>query len=206
MTDLHPLKAAGRAAAAETLAAAFDADPLFVWAIPDAARRARWLRAFMRSSLWLAWRDGRTWAAPPTNGERPGAVLSAVPPGRKTSRSRQVGFALRQLPQVLLGRPAPSRLRHLVRLGWRLEDHHPHAPHWHFFQLGVDPERQGQGLGRTIMEHAVALADADAVPAYLETSNPVNLPFYRHFGFDLVDTIALGGAPPVWTMLRPRGA
>ncbi|TNF31223.1 MAG: GNAT family N-acetyltransferase, partial [Deltaproteobacteria bacterium] len=101
-------------------------------------------------------------------------------------------------------RPLRRRLARFVHVGWRLAEHHPRAPHWHLFQLGVDPARQGHGLGRAIMEHAVALADADRVPAYLETSNPVNLPFYRRFGFEVLETLSGGGdMPPVWTMLRP---
>ncbi|TNF33375.1 MAG: hypothetical protein EP329_08355, partial [Deltaproteobacteria bacterium] len=72
MSGLRLLNAAERPAAAESLAAAFVDDPLFVWAVPDPTRRAAWLRAFMDASLWLAWRDGRTWVADAPG--RPGAV------------------------------------------------------------------------------------------------------------------------------------
>ncbi len=202
MATLQPLSEDGRAAAAETLAAAFMADPLFAWAVPVEAARHAWLRTFMRASLWLAWRDGHTWAAPGTL--RPGAVLSAIPPGKKASWARQAGFGLRLLPRILRGQPSPARVAKLLRLGASLEGHHPAEPHWALFQLVVDPACQGQGLGRAIMEHAATLADGDGVAAYLETSNPVNLSFYRRFGFEVVDTLeGKGGIPPVWTMLRP---
>jgi hypothetical protein len=54
------------------------------------------------------------------------------------------------------------------------------------------------------MTGACERADADGVATYLETTNPDNLDYYQRYGFDVRDTIDLGGGVPTcWTMLRP---
>ena len=47
---------------------------------------------------------------------------------------------------------------------------HIKEPHWYVFVLGVRPERQGEGLGRALLDPALARADRDRLPAYLETT------------------------------------
>ena len=43
------------------------------------------------------------------------------------------------------------------------------------------------------------------MPAYLETNRESNLPYYRRFGFELTEKIALPDSPPLWLMWRePR--
>jgi predicted N-acetyltransferase YhbS len=83
---------------------------------------------------------------------------------------------------------------------------HHREPHLYVLVLGVDPARKGQRLGRQLMQHVVAEAARARVPAYLETSNPVNLGFYARFGFEVCQELhARDEAPPVWTLLRPAG-
>ena len=97
--------------------------------------------------------------------------------------------------------PAWRTLRFLLSVIWRL---HLREPHWYVHVLGVHPGQQGTGLGRALLDPALALADRDRAPVYLETSNPRNLTFYGHFGFEVTREVRVpGGGPPLWTLLRP---
>ena len=81
------------------------------------------------------------------------------------------------------------------------------AAHWYLMSLGVDPPRQGQGVGGRLIQPILARADAERLPCYLETMKERNLPFYRRHGFEVVveDVIPKGG-PRFWTMRRdPKG-
>lgn len=83
--------------------------------------------------------------------------------------------------------------------------YHPQEPHWYLPFIGVDPARQGRGHGAALMEHALIPCDRDGTPAYLESSNPRNLPLYERHGFELLGTIQSGASPPIFPMLRkPR--
>lgn len=75
--------------------------------------------------------------------------------------------------------------------------------HWYLMILGVDPPRQGQGLGSAVILPVLDRADRENLPCYLETAKERNLPFYRKHGFEVVveDDLPRGG-PHFWTMLR----
>jgi ribosomal protein S18 acetylase RimI-like enzyme len=79
---------------------------------------------------------------------------------------------------------------------------HPDEPHWYLPLIGVDPAQQCKGYGSSLMLHALQLCDRDRTPAYLESSNPRNIPLYQRLGFELLDTIQVGASPPVFPMLR----
>ena len=79
---------------------------------------------------------------------------------------------------------------------------HIHEPHWYLPMIGVDPARQGQGLGSALLAHALRRCDAEHLPAYLESSNPANVPLYERHGFRVIGQIQAGGSPTLYPMLR----
>ena len=80
--------------------------------------------------------------------------------------------------------------------------YHTSEPHWYLPLIGVDPARQGKGYGAALMRHALAACDRDGMPAYLESTNPRNVPLYERHGFALLGTIQAGSSPPIFPMLR----
>ena len=83
--------------------------------------------------------------------------------------------------------------------------YHPQEPHWYLPFIGVDPSHQGKGHGSALMQHALIPCDRDHTLAYLESSNPKNIPLYERHGFELLGTIQVGTSPPIFPMLRkPR--
>jgi ribosomal protein S18 acetylase RimI-like enzyme len=79
---------------------------------------------------------------------------------------------------------------------------HPEEVHWYLPLIGVEPNAQGKGIGAELMRHAVARCDRERALAYLESSNPRNIPFYRRFGFEVMGEIQMGAGPLVTPMLR----
>ena len=80
--------------------------------------------------------------------------------------------------------------------------YHPNEPHWYLPLIGVDPSQQGRGYGAALLRHALARCDRDGVPAYLESTNPKNVPLYERHGFEVLGTIQAGSSPPLSPMLR----
>jgi predicted N-acetyltransferase YhbS len=89
-------------------------------------------------------------------------------------------------------------------LFWALfvESRRPRSPHWLLLYLGVVPERQGRGLGGTLLDAGLARADADGLPAYLVASSPGSRRLYERHGFRVQREVRLLRGPPVWPMLR----
>lgn len=82
---------------------------------------------------------------------------------------------------------------------------HLDAPHWYLHAIGVDPYHQNEGLGSILMEQALPKCDADGVPAFLESSNRRNVPFYLRHGFEVMQVVQVGTSPTFTLMVRePR--
>ena len=84
----------------------------------------------------------------------------------------------------------------------KMSRYHPHEPHWYLPLLGVDPLHHGKWLGSALIQHVIGMCDRDKKFAYLESSNPKNIPFYERHGFELLDTIQVNTSPPIFPMLR----
>jgi GNAT superfamily N-acetyltransferase len=83
---------------------------------------------------------------------------------------------------------------------------HPREPHRYLAFIAVDPALQGRGIGAALLTPALAAADRDGVPCYLETPFERTLPFYRRLGFEVRDVVRHAfDRSTVWTMYRrPR--
>ena len=74
----------------------------------------------------------------------------------------------------------------------QMRHYHPDEPHWYLPLIGVDPAYQRKGYGSALLAHALRLCDAERTAAYLESSNPENIPLYRRHGFEVMGTIQIG--------------
>jgi len=80
--------------------------------------------------------------------------------------------------------------------------YHPIEPHWYLPLMGVDPSQQGKGFGSALLQHTLMQFDRNNKIAYLESSNPRNIPLYKRHGFELLGTIQIGTSASIAPMLR----
>ena len=76
----------------------------------------------------------------------------------------------------------------------------PASPFWYLGVLGTHPDRAGRGWGRAVMRAGLDAAAADGLPAFLETSNPVNVGIYERAGWQVAGTFDV--PVPTWIMRR----
>jgi len=111
---------------------------------------------------------------------------------------------LKVLPAMLrsLGTKTPRMLGAFNAI----EKVHPEPEHYFLEALGTTQQMQGKGLGSALIRPMLERCDAEGMPAYLESSNPQNIPFYARHGFRSTGEIVVGkGAPTVTAMWRdPR--
>jgi GNAT superfamily N-acetyltransferase len=185
--DVKPLAA--------MLTRAFHDDPVTCWVYATEHRRSHWSQRFFRWQVERLLDQDVTW----TTDDRAGVALWALPDQwREDTRETLNLFRL-----TLLG-VLPRLPRVLAGLA-QVESRHPTERHFYLGVLGVDPSRQGEGVGSELIRPGLDLCDAERLPAYLETGKERNLAFYGRHGFEVVDRLDLPKGPPVWFLWRePR--
>jgi len=79
---------------------------------------------------------------------------------------------------------------------------HPEVPHYYLALLGVEPKRQGQGYGSSLIHSTLLECDRLQQIAYLETGNPRNIKFYERHGFQKQSIIEVENCPTIFPMIR----
>jgi ribosomal protein S18 acetylase RimI-like enzyme len=132
------------------------------------------------------------------------AVALWLPPGMDLGLWAMVksGFALPRFAMSLTG-PDRKRMMAVLRQFEQRKKALMPDPHWYLSAIGVDPDRQREGLGSTLVQSGIRRADHDNTAVYLETETEGNVGFYRHLGFELIEQVtATGLGLPVWLMIK----
>jgi GNAT superfamily N-acetyltransferase len=166
--------AAEAEAIATTLSAAFDADPLWSWAFPDDQKRPAQYEAFFGLFIESAIPNGWVWTL-----DQAAAVAVWTPPG-KNELSDEAEAKLEPFLAAELGAHAEPVLQVMEYF----DSARPKGQDFYYLSLlGTHPDYRGQGLGMSLLAANLTQIDAEAMPAYLESSNPVNTPRYERHGF-----------------------
>lgn len=176
-----------------TVVAAFATDPLMRWMFPDADSYLTFFPQLIRHYGGNAFDLGTAYRTDDFAG-----VACWLAPGESIDEDALGG--------VLAAGIAPDRLDTVYAFMDQVGTSHPNAEHWHLPGIGVDPYRQGQGIGSRLLRDTLAKVDRDGVAAYLESSNPLNVPLYQRFGFEVIAEIQAGDSPTIWPMLRPANS
>lgn len=168
---------------------AFAADPATRWLFPGADDYLEHFPRFAAAFGGGAFGHDTAWLT--ADG---GAASLWLPPGIASD-----GEALGKV--VLEAVPA-EELPALQRVVEQMDQHHPEEPHWYLPMIGVDPARQGRGLGSALLAKTLERVDAEGRPAYLESSNPANISLYERHGFEVVAEIRAPDGPVITPMYR----
>jgi ribosomal protein S18 acetylase RimI-like enzyme len=176
-----------RAVAVITLA--FGGDPAARWTYPDAAAYLAYFPEIIRNFGGKAFARGTA-----DQIDRYAGAALWLPPGVTPDQEAMTAVMRQSLTE--------ERMAEVSAAFEQMGRYHPSEPHWYLPMIGVDPARQGEGLGSALLQHALMRCDREHAPAYLESSNPANVPLYERHGFELLGTIQVGSSPPIFPMLR----
>jgi hypothetical protein len=178
---------------AACLASAFYEDPLWGhWAFPDQPRRHRDLLAFMTLMAQLACDE--MWTAVTAGGE---SVALWTVPGVSHEASEHEAL-IGEVFDDLFGKRASA----LHALFEQFQELTPAGRFYHLEWWATRRDRARQGFGGALIRENLARVDAEHLPSYLESTNPVNLPRYEALGFRRTAEFAPPGGPTVTTMWR----
>jgi ribosomal protein S18 acetylase RimI-like enzyme len=108
--------------------------------------------------------------------------------------------------EAFAARALGPRAAELMELFERFERHHPsELPHYYLSLWGTHRDSAGRGLGAELIEQCLAEIDEQHMPAYLESTNPVNVARYEALGFATVGRFSAPHGPSIASMWRePR--
>src|SRR5688500_4179748 len=176
-------------AAISTMVLAFSTDPMARWSTPNPHLHLNHIPKLARAFGGSAFTSGTAYIA---DGYA-GAALW-LPPGVHPDEETMIG---------LVEQTAPDGIKaDLYGVFEQMGKYHPTEPHWYLPMIGVDPSQQGNGIGSSLMKHALDIVDRDHLPAYLESSNPKNVSLYERHGFEVIGEIQVGSSPTMRPMFR----
>jgi len=174
------------------LTLAFGTDPGVRWTYPDPQQYLRHFPSLVQVFGGKAFTHGSAY----TVDGYAGAALW-LPPGISPDDDAM---------DTLLQRTVPAPVyTDLLAVFAQVRPYLPQEPYWYLPLIGVDPFHQGKGVGTALMHHALLACDRYHTPAYLESTNPQNIPLYERHRFVVLGTIQVGTSPTIFPMLRtPR--
>jgi GNAT superfamily N-acetyltransferase len=184
---------ADRVAVLESLVATFTADPVLRYLFPDDATYPRYAAAFFGTLFDKRVHRGTVW----TIGAG-GSVAMWDAPGATDAPGASDAVGVQGAPHGG-GLPA-AELARMRAYDDAVHDAFPTEPFWYLGVLGTHPRHAGRRWGHALLAAGLRRADADGLPAVLETSNPGNVEVYRRAGFEVIgkETAPL----PIWIMRR----
>jgi GNAT superfamily N-acetyltransferase len=184
--------ASDEASTIDVLLRAFAADPVAQWIWPDSQQYYMYFPSFVRAFGGKAFTHGSAYYV-----DGYAAAALWLPPGILPDEDVLSSIFQRSVSEPLQ--------KDVIAVFDQMAHYHPSEPHWHLPLMGVDPLNQGKGFGSGLMQQALVQCDLDNKLAYLESSSPRSVPFYKGHGFEVLGTIQRKGSPPLFPMLRrPR--
>jgi GNAT superfamily N-acetyltransferase len=175
--------------ALDVLVTAFVGDPVIRWFYPDATGYLTHFPAFLRAFGGKAFTARTVWRLRDFE-----AAALWFPPHVEPDGDPVIAHITKTV--------APEFHADLFAVLEQMGASHPTFAHWYLPWFGVDGARQGQGLGSELMRACLDIVDRDHLPAYLENTNPRNIPFYERHGFEVTGISQAGACPPLTSMLR----
>lgn len=186
--------------AGDVLARAFQDDPLYAYILPDDAERRQRLPDMFAALVKYSLLFGACTTTPELAG-----VASWLRPGSTEVTFWRVVRAGLGLQTSVARFSREARERFMAVMGYADATHKQlmQEPHWYLWALGVEPGRQGQGIGSALLRPGLDWADEAGVPCYLETQTERNAAFYQRRGFRILKGGDIPGhGVPFWAMVR----
>ncbi len=177
---------------ADILSDSFAHDPIMNWAIPMTTLYPGFFKLII-DGLYLPKGINHLDEA------RRGASLW-LPPGQDFEmplRLSLLGMIFR-----LIANKGFGPVKNIRTQGDFFAQYHPKEPHYYLQFVGTRQQNQGQGVGSALLKQGTRICDREQMPAYLESSNILNVPLYQRHGFEVIHEGTIPGGPTAWFMWR----
>lgn len=182
------------------MAHAFMENPFCQYLEPDGRKRFVTIQLLFAGMADIANRYG---SIQPYGQPLQGATVWFPPGTYPVTYWQMIRAGLLQCPFVM----GMGAMRRLLRLAAFTEMAHAQLmqdrPYWYLLFAGVDPARQGQGIGTALVAPMHQFLDARQQPALLEANSEALVGYWERFGYTVQHRAEVpGGGVTYWFMIR----
>jgi GNAT superfamily N-acetyltransferase len=204
MFDVIQLERSQVIKASKIAATAFADDPVFTYLTPtDRESHIRALTWLMHKVIEHCTKFDRVYTTTDTQG-----VAAWLPPHQSAIGLGQfIQMAIQLQLYTFPVQCGWSRLGRWLAFLLAMEKAHQQdlgdLPHWYLAIAVVNPEFQGQGIGRSLLQPVLNQASQEGLPCYLVTFTERAVHFYQQNGFEIVGNQKFSPhSPPFWRLKR----
>ena len=172
-----------------TLVTAFTSDPFIRWMLPEPRQYFLYFPEVLKYFAGGAFDHASAYRSEDFN-----AAALWLPPGVSPDEEA--------LGQTMEEAVTPALQGEVFAALEQVGASHPETEHWYLPAMGVDPLHQGKGYGSALIKRGLERCDQNHDAAYLESTNPMNIPLYQRFGFEIIGEIQEGSSPTITPMFR----
>lgn len=184
--------------AGEMLTRAFSDDPKLTHLMPDITEKKELSRYLFEFELQYGMNYGDVYTTSPSI-EGVAVWLPSTKSEITIWRAfRSGGLRL----QKQLGKKIMDRLMAFSTAVDTLHKKHAPYPHYYLFFIGVDPSYQKKRVASRLITPMLIWLDTRKLPCYLNTQNEKNIGIYEHYGFEVIEQLALPDSGIVHTAMQ----
>jgi ribosomal protein S18 acetylase RimI-like enzyme len=187
--SIRTIKTKDRTKAIETLVLAFASDPQLRFLYSDPLKYQTYAFNFFKAFGGNAFEQESAHQAAGYSG-----VALWLPPDTHPNEEDLVNLIHKSADE--------SKIQTVLSVLEQQGHYQPDEPHWHLPLIGVDPSKQGNGYGSSLLQYGLELIDRQGSIAYLENTNPRNKTLYERHGFEEIGVIQVNDSPPLFPMIR----
>ena len=179
------------------LARAFNDDPLSAYVFPNPEERIKKMPYGYQFVLRYNLFHGRIFETSP---HLEGVAVWVSSDNLGTSFWRML-FSGAIWPAIKMGLEAGRKMQEIDR--YVDKRHHELLPakHWYLALLGVDQQHQKKGFASQLLNGMLSEIDREGLPCYLETEGSQNVSMYQHFGFKVIEELAIPDTPVTFVLM-----
>lgn len=167
----------------DLLSRSFDGNQSVNYIVRQDEKRIHRIRSLMDYSYHVCSKFGEVWLS----NDRKACALLLYPHLKRTTL-KSVWLDIKLIFQVI----GLNGIQKTMSREAQIKKLQPKDKMTYLWFIGVDPDRQHEGIGGKLLKEIIDQANMKSLPVYLETSTLQNLPWYERFGFEIYNKLELG--------------
>ena len=181
--DLIQLSKSDLKQTAKVLSRAFQEGPIYMHFIPNKEKREKNLHVIFESFVCYCMKHGKVYAT----SENLEGILTVVPSEAAKITSWKMIKCGAWKMIFKFGLNFIKQGNHIDKITSEMHERIAPGPHNYLWLIAVDPPEQGKGFAGKLLKFYLNKCEKENRPCYLETGKKENVPFYEHFGFEVVE-------------------